>query len=386
MVKKRNKKIKNLTKLIIFLIIIFFGYNNQEIILDTGNKILNYQDYISTNNNQNKTQQNIETIYNLNQSLNSDITPVFCPSQGCFNIYNQAFLDAKEEIKCAFYELDEENLTNTLLSKSKSTNINISLIVDNNYLEEKNLQKLFNTSIKIYSDIDRQTRYNNYMHNKFCIIDNNILILGSANPTLNGFYKNNNNILKIESSYLAKNFENEFDTMSNNIFGTNKKSSLAYNNLTLNYQNETYLISSYMCPQDNCDKIILEYLDKSEQEILFASFTLTHDEISSKLIEKSNNKINVEGLIEARNWNLKGSDTTLMNNSFPIIKDTNKNNMHHKFFVIDNKYVITGSMNPTNAGANYNDEFILVIENPKIAKLYKQEYQKLTNFKILKFK
>lgn len=376
MVKKRDKKVKRWINFVIFLIILFFGYQNQEEIKQISYKILDYNNYLSSENNVlNKTKINIQ--YNLEESLNSDLEVVFCPSNRCFNIYNDIFLNAKNEIKCAFYELDEENLTQTLLEKSK--NINISLIIDNDYLKEKNLHKLFNTSIKIYSDINRGTFYNNYMHNKFCVIDNQILVMGSANPTINGFYKNNNNILKINSKFLAQNYENEFDQMSELVFGENKKSYLAYNNVSLYYENQSYIISTYMCPQDECQQVILDYLNKSLNEIIFALFTITDDKISNRLIRKFNEGINVSGIIESRNWNLKGSDAYELNQTFSLYKDRNKNNMHHKFFVIDERYVITGSMNPTSAGTNYNDENIIVIDSNKIAKLFKEEYLNLIN-------
>lgn len=364
-----SKKFKKTLILIIFLSLIsFFGYENQEFVQD----IIEIIETRDLDNIHIISQTQISM--NLQETLTKDIQIEFCPSIGCFNLLNDAFLNANHEIKCAFYELDEYNLTKTLLEKSKT--INISLVIDNKYLGEDNLQPLFDTSISIFSDEKRGTRYNNYMHDKFCIIDDKTIITGSTNPTINGFYKNNNNLLKINSVYLATNYENEFNTMTTNIFGSNKKSTLEYNNLTLNYQNKTYKISSYMCPQDNCDKIILNYLNKAEQEIQFATFALTHDEIANKLIEKSST-INITGLVESRNWNLKGSDLTKLNNSIKIYKDTNKNNMHHKFWIIDNKYIITGSMNPSASGAKYNDENILVIENFEVNQLFRDEFNNL---------
>lgn len=324
-------------------------------------------------NSQNSSISNI--TYNLQENLTSNIELRFCPEQDCNQLLVQTLKDANSQIKCAFYELDETNISQTLFNKSNS--INISLIIDDNYLEENGINMLKNTSIKIYSDENRGTRYNNYMHNKFCVIDNKIIITGSTNPTENGLYKNNNNIIKIESKYLAKNYENEFDQMADNFFGYKKNSVLEYNNITLKFQNETYLISSYMCPQDKCAEQITTLLDSAQNEILFASFTLTNNEIENKLVEKAKEGINIKGLIEKRNLNIQGSNITLLNQTFPIHLDTNKYNMHHKFFIIDEKWVITGSMNPTDSGANYNDENILIIESAKLAKLYKQEFQEL---------
>jgi len=51
--------------------------------------------------------------------------------------------------------------------------------------------------------------------------------------------------------------------------------------------------------------------------------------------------------------------------------------MHHKVFIIDNRTVITGSMNPTGAGDRKNDENILVIHDEDIAEKYIEEFLRL---------
>lgn len=48
--------------------------------------------------------------------------------------------------------------------------------------------------------------------------------------------------------------------------------------------------------------------------------------------------------------------------------------MHVKSMIIDDRYFISGSMNFTKAGVSKNDENTLVIENPAIAKKYKEYF------------
>lgn len=372
--EKKNAKTDFKVKILALIFIIAAIFFNQDFLLEESGNIIKSQ--IENIENQ-KEQKIYELKLNEKEFMNNDIELVFCPSNKCLDLFQKSFEEAKNEIKCAFYELDENTLAKTLLNKSNE--IEISLVIDNKYLEEEHFEQLKNTNINIHSDTKRNTRFNNYMHHKFCVIDNETLILGSANPTENGFFKNNNNILKIKSKYLVKNYENEFDQMFENNFGTNKISTLEYNNITLIFDNNSYLISSFMCPQDNCDKIILDYLNNSNEEILFASFAITHDDIENLLVEKHNNNISVLGIIERRNINTKGSRVKELNEIFEIKNDTNKNNMHHKFWIIDEKIVITGSMNPSKSGAKYNDENILVIENNNIAKMFKEEFIKITS-------
>ena len=319
-----------------------------------------------------------ESIEVKNEILTNDIKIVFCPGNECFKIYKNAIEMSENEVVCAFYEFDFVNLSNVLKKKSNQ-GVKVSIITDNDYLDEVGITNLKNTNIEIFSDIDRGTRYDNYMHDKFCVIDSKILITGSANPTNNDFLKNNNNILRIDSEYLAENYRNEFMEMKSSNFGYNKHSTLKYNNLTLSFENKSYLISSYMCPQDACEKRVLEILNKSNSSIDFAAFSFTNEQIENILVLKSKQGVEVRGVVEKRSWNIDGSNASALSKEFFLINDTNKNTMHHKFFVVDNRWVITGSMNPTSAGVNYNDENILIIDSVEIAKLYGEEFEKLIN-------
>jgi len=51
--------------------------------------------------------------------------------------------------------------------------------------------------------------------------------------------------------------------------------------------------------------------------------------------------------------------------------------MHHKFAVMDNEVVITGSYNWTASAGERNNENLLVIRDPPLASRYKQEFYRL---------
>ncbi len=51
--------------------------------------------------------------------------------------------------------------------------------------------------------------------------------------------------------------------------------------------------------------------------------------------------------------------------------------MHHKFAVIDEAVVVTGSFNWTTQAVFNNQENVLFIENAEIAKKYTDEFQRL---------
>jgi phosphatidylserine/phosphatidylglycerophosphate/cardiolipin synthase-like enzyme len=51
--------------------------------------------------------------------------------------------------------------------------------------------------------------------------------------------------------------------------------------------------------------------------------------------------------------------------------------MHHKVFVIDGKTVVMGSFNFSESADEKNDENLLIIEDPELAKKYLAEFERV---------
>ena len=66
-----------------------------------------------------------------------------------------------------------------------------------------------------------------------------------------------------------------------------------------------------------------------------------------------------------------------MLNGTPCLASDDK--LHHKIAVIDNKKVITGSFNWSPSAAYINDETLLVIHSPQLAKHFTREMDYLWN-------
>ena len=172
---------------------------------------------------------------------------------------------------------------------------------------------------------------------------------------------------------MSKNYLEEFENFQKGFF-SKSKNEIEEKNFILNFQNETYILKNYFCPKNNCERKVLETLNKAEKEILFASFVLTNDNIELLLKEKAKQNLTIKGVIENRMRNTLGSKIFKLNESFEIMLDKNKNTMHHKFFIVDEKILIVGSANPSNNGYFKNDENILIIENENLAKKFKEEF------------
>jgi phosphatidylserine/phosphatidylglycerophosphate/cardiolipin synthase-like enzyme len=268
---------------------------------------------------------------------NGTIEVYFCPEDDCEGVL-LGYLEDSIDIKCAFFDLELEEVIAVLDSKKA----------------------------KVVTDEDNPGRA--LMHNKFCILDDNIVITGSMNPTDNGVGKNNNNLVVISSKYLVSNYNNEFEELWDGDFGIGDE--VIWPLIKFN----GYFIENYFCPEDNCEEKVLDVLDEANSSIYFMTFSFTSDRIGDFLIANAG-ELEIRGVFE-KFQNNQWSEYRKMED-LDVKFDTNSNMMHHKVFIIDNETVILGSYNPTKNANENNDENILIIHDKSIAELFVEEFERL---------
>ncbi|MCX6774711.1 MAG: phospholipase D-like domain-containing protein, partial [DPANN group archaeon] len=207
------------------------------------------------------------------------------------------------------------------------------------------------------------------MHNKFCIFDNQTVFTGSFNPTQKQNTVDNNNIIIINSKYLAENYEDEFNELYNRqVSGPPTK----YPQIIYNGE----LIENYFCPEDHCANHVIEALNSSTSEIKFMTFSFTYDAIGDLLLAKN---VSVQGIFDKQQASSNYSQFHKLNGTLDVRLDGGKGLLHHKVFIIDRKIVVTGSFNPTKSADTINDENLLIIHSPEIAEKYLTEFNELWN-------
>jgi len=276
----------------------------------------------------------------------------FCPEDECGDKLAEFLSSANESIHCAFYDLNLKNVIHSL-----KRNLDVKIVVD-----FKNKGKLTELN-PVYNYGDQ------LMHNKFCVIDNKIVLTGSFNPTENDNFLNNNNLVVLESKFLSENYEEEFQELFGKKFSGGEK--VKYPVIFLG---ETE-IENYFCPEDGCSEKIAEEIGNSKFSVYFMTFSFTDDKIGNILLRLKEDGIDIKGVLEKGQENNYSEYNRLKNGGIDVKLDSNKYNMHHKVFIIDNLTVITGSYNPTKSGDERNDENILIIKDEKIAKKFLKEFE-----------
>jgi len=215
------------------------------------------------------------------------------------------------------------------------------------------------------------------MHNKFWIFDNQTVWTGSTNITVNGVFKQDNNTIVIQSPELAVMYEREFQEMWDGQFGPRSPSQLADQSAVI-HGSSVYVI--FTSEDHAIEEAIIPLVNTATSSIRFLAFSFTDYPLAAAMIARAQNGVDVAGVYEK-----VGSDTdaaelkTFYCAQVPVRRDGNPSFMHNKVIVIDERYVITGSLNFSTNAETSNDENVLIIDNPDIAKLYVQDFDRVWN-------
>lgn len=263
----------------------------------------------------------------------------FCPADDCFGII-AALISNASKADCAFYTLNSAEIENAL------KNTGSRLVSDGKCIE--GIECRAKPSYK-----------RGLMHDKFCILDDSIVVTGSFNPNEKSkSYRNN--VVVLHSKQLAKEYSDEFEELWKGSFGSGKKGGSK---------------SVFFCPEDNCQKHLLEELEKAETSIYFMVYSFTDNEIAGELLGKESEGVIVRGFFD-KSQNSKWSVYPKFEGKADV-KVYGNAVLHHKVFIIDNETVITGSYNPTQNGNENNDENMVIIRNKDIASSFLAEFNAL---------
>ena len=265
-----------------------------------------------------------------------------------------------------------------------------------------------NNKIAWKDDTSDRSKGSGLMHHKFIVIDNHKVVTGSPNFTLSSLHGdkgypdgrgNAEHLIVIKSELLAKLYTEEFNLMWNGKFGV-KKPKRAVKTIKTNgiEIKVNFSPDNRSIPYDKTSNgLIAQTLAKSKQKIDFALFVFSDQEITNQLNLQQKKNVNIRGIIDPNfayvnysktidMWGIAIADKNCKSKQIPWQSPLTKvgvpqiaasDKMHHKFAVIENNIVITGSHNWSEAANNRNDENLLIIKSPIIAAHFNKEMERL---------
>lgn len=293
-----------------------------------------------------------------------------CSSLACKEILNQ-INQASSLIDIATYGWDNVAEINNALLKAKSRGVKIRLVYNsstNQYYPE--LKTLIDISDELSTDTPKIL-----MHNKFMVFDKKRVITGSMNFAKTGFSGFNTNcVFYINSSEIAAIFEEEFQQMLSGKFHT-YKSTVKHKTVSLNETKITPLFS----PKDKIiTNKIIPLINSAKKYIYIPAFIITHEELSTALINAKNRSVDVKIIVDATSTASSRSKVkTLRSANIPLKVENYAGKVHSKTILIDDKFIISGSMNFSKSGENKNDENCLIIEDERLTKYYRGFFEYL---------
>ncbi len=275
------------------------------------------------------------------------------------------------------------------------------------------------SGIPMMDDTADGSKGSGLMHHKFMVIDQQVVLTGSANWSLSGVHGdfaepesrgNANTLLVIQSPQVAAIFNNEFDLMwgdgpgqkPDSYFGLQKPQrspqtlALGSSQITIQFSP----LSETQPWRQSTNGLISQTLAQARQSIDLALFVFSDQGIANGLAPVVKAGINLSVLVdpsfiyrsysealdllgvatpdhrcrfEANNYPWPQGISTV---GIPALAPGDK--LHHKFALIDNLTVIVGSHNWSAAANHNNDENLLIIRNPTIAAHFRREMERLT--------
>ncbi len=277
---------------------------------------------------------------------------------------------AKLSVDVAIYSLSLNSIRDALL-RAHDRGVQVRMVMESDNLDRSDPQKLKDAGIPILGD-----RREGLMHDKFVVIDNSEVWMGSMNFTDSGTYEDNNDIMRIRSIKMAENYINEFEEMFvDDKFGPDVVAETPNPRVTI----DGTPIDVYFSPDDHVQDSFVELIQNAQESIYFLAFSFTADEIGGAVRARAEEGVEVKGVMETEqvNSNAGTEFDPFQQARLDVLRDGNDGQMHHKFMVIDESIVIFGSYNFTNSAEIRNDENLLVIYNSDIAAQFLTEFQQV---------
>ena len=301
----------------------------------------------------------------------SDMTVKLKPDRSCREEICKEILNhirsSKRTIDIAIYGYSSTPQIEEAIKEAIKRGVQIRLVYD---IDSKG-ENIYPDTFKYASLIpDKMTdknsgMVNNIMHNKFYIFDNKTVITGSANLShtdMSGF--NSNNIIVINSSQIAEVYKKEFEQMLGGNFHQDKTS----------YDGRFYEnFEIYFSPQDNpLTNAVIPRIKQAQKYIYIPTFFITDYEVVAELINAKKRGVDVKIILDALSASSKYSrHEELRQAGIPVKTENFAGKMHTKTIVIDDKYLILGSMNFSKSGNSKNDENLIVLKNNEASIFFK---------------
>jgi phosphatidylserine/phosphatidylglycerophosphate/cardiolipin synthase-like enzyme len=276
----------------------------------------------------------------------------------------------------AIYDFDLANVADAMVRASQR-NVRVRMVTDadtiNNIRNEEIQTALASVKRAGIPIVDDQRP--DIMHHKFSVVDGEWVQTGSWNYTDGDTYRLNNNQFIARSAELAENYTAEFEKMFvHRRFGPGKPRGVPNPRLAIGGS----YVENYFAPHDRVAERLVEAIERQVMNsVYFLAFSFTHDRLGQAMMNKAS-AATVQGVFETTGSNTQFSEYGRMKQTgLDVYQDGNPWAMHHKVIILDERVSVFGSFNFSTNAERDNDENILIVDDEKLARAFKAEYDRV---------
>jgi phosphatidylserine/phosphatidylglycerophosphate/cardiolipin synthase-like enzyme len=276
---------------------------------------------------------------------------------------------AQYSVDAAVYRLDLWSVRGALL-RAHRRGVTVRVVTESDNISAREIKDLEEAGIPVRAD-GREF----LMHHKFVVIDHMEVWTGSMNFTIDGAYRNNNNLIQVRSDQVAQDYVREFDEMFiEDRFGALSRADTPHASVMVN----GVPVEVFFAPDDGVAIHIVEILREAEKSIDFMVYAFTSDLLAEVMLARARTGIEVRGVLEHSQISSPGSEFDhLRQAGIEVRLDSNPHTMHHKVIVIDETIVITGSYNFSSSAEEHNDENVLILYDVAVSAEYLLEFNRI---------
>jgi phosphatidylserine/phosphatidylglycerophosphate/cardiolipin synthase-like enzyme len=131
-------------------------------------------------------------------------------------------------------------------------------------------------------------------------------------------------------------------------------------------------------PGPECLRAIKAELDRAKSKVEICVFTITDDRVTDAILAAHRRKVKVRIATDDEKAYDRGSDVErLAGEGIEVRVDEPDHHMHHKFAVFDDARLVTGSYNWTRSAAERNQENVLVSDDVRLVRPYREMFDRL---------
>lgn len=136
--------------------------------------------------------------------------------------------------------------------------------------------------------------------------------------------------------------------------------------------------AAYFSPGNKCKRRIISAIKNANKSVDVCVFTISDNQISQALLDAHLGGPKVRIITDNDKANDLGSDVDMLaSKGVEVVKDTGPHHMHHKFAIIDDRFLINGSFNWTRSASKANEENITIVHSIELVSAFRIEFDKL---------